>query len=68
MINLYSNSIDFISFFFFGFPRRTENESFFYEELAKVQKIDMDKREKEMSKNDMIQATAKKTEEEAKKR
>lgn len=40
----------------------------FYEELAKTQKTEMDKREKEMSKNDMIQATAKKTEEEAKKR
>lgn len=51
-----------------SFSRRIENESFFYEELAKVQKFEMDKREKEMSKNDMIHATAKKTEEEAKKR
>lgn len=41
----------------------------FYEELAKVQKVEMDKREKEpISKNEMVQAATKKAEEEAKKR
>lgn len=40
----------------------------FYEELAKVQKIEMDKREKEINKNEMVQVATKKAEEEAKKR
>lgn len=43
----------------------------FYEELAKVQKIEMDKREKELkelSKTDILQGATKKAEEEAKKR
>lgn len=46
---------------------RTDKESF-YEELAKVQKIEMDKREKEFSKSEMVQAATKKAEDEAKKR
>lgn len=40
----------------------------FYEELAKAQKAEMDKREKELSKNDMVIAATKKAEDEAKKR
>lgn len=40
----------------------------FYEELAKVQKLEMDKREKEMVKNDIGQGPARKADEEAKKR
>lgn len=45
----------------------TDKESF-YEELSKVQKLEMDKREKEFSKNEMVQVATKKAEEEAKKR
>lgn len=40
----------------------------YYEELARVQKVEMDKREKDLSKNDLIVVAAKKAEEEAKKR
>lgn len=46
----------------------TDSKESYYEELAKVQKIEMDKREKELSKNEMVQAATKKAEEEAKKR
>lgn len=45
----------------------TGKESF-YEELARVQKIEMDKREKDPSKNDVLATATKKAEEEAKKR
>lgn len=45
-----------------------ENESFFYEELSKVQKAEMDKREKELSKNEAFKTTVHKTEDESKKR
>ncbi|XP_031619513.1 SAP30-binding protein [Contarinia nasturtii] len=46
----------------------TNKESFYYEELAKVQKTEMDKREKEFSKTDMVHVKTKKAEEDAKKR
>lgn len=54
--------------FFFYFSLFSAQPSFFYEELAKVQKVEMDKREKEISKHEMVQAATKKAEEEAKKR
>lgn len=47
---------------------RSDSKESFYEELAKVQKIEMDKREKELSKNEMVQVATKKAEDEAKKR
>lgn len=46
----------------------TAGKESFYEELARVQKVEMDKREKDMSKSDMVATAAKKAEEEAKKR
>lgn len=57
-------SLTLLHFYFSG------KESFF-EELAKVQKIEMEKREKDRKENvkqELVQAAAKKAEEEAKKR
>lgn len=45
----------------------TGKESY-YEELSRVQRVEMEKREKEISKNEMVAAATKKAEEEAKKR
>lgn len=45
-----------------------DSKESFYEELAKVQKIEMDKREKELNSKDMVQVATKKAEDEAKKR
>lgn len=45
-----------------------ESKESFYEELAKVQKAEMDKREKELGKNEIVQQAVKKTDDESKKR
>lgn len=56
-----------LAFYLTTFYDSTGQKESSYEELAKVQKTEMDKREKEMSKSDLVQAATKK-EDEAKKR
>lgn len=40
----------------------------YYEELSRLQRVEMEKKEKEIAKNEMVLAATKKAEEEAKKR